>query len=273
MVILPEGFALPPIRYLLGLTIAGAVVLLSMRDIPDPINAHDVLAFLPWMVVGATAHVLFVQGYLSTAIAPLAGTPTVYVTTAIGALGSWRGLRALVTVTRARQILLIGGGGISVVLIGWLFAQVNTTIWRPLIIIVGSTLAAVLITGTTWIIVRFKINAISETRPLGPVVLFGHALDGITTAVGVDVLGFGERSPLSALILEVGSSIPGVSAIGGGWQFILIKLIVISGVLWLFIEYIRSDRTQAELLLGLMTAVGVGPAIHNLLLFSVATAA
>ena len=99
---------------------------------------------------------------------------------------------------------------------------------------------------------------------------FGHALDAVSTAVGVDVLGFGERSPLSQHIMDAAAALPTADAVGVGWLFVLVKLAVVAGVVALFAEYVEEDPAEGYLLLGFVAAVGLGPGVHNLFLFTVA---
>jgi uncharacterized membrane protein len=57
--------------------------------------------------------------------------------------------------------------------------------------------------------------------------------------------------------------------VGEGWVFLLVKLAVATLVVWLFAEYVRDRPAEGYLLLGLVAAVGLGPAAHNLLLFAI----
>jgi uncharacterized membrane protein len=100
-------------------------------------------------------------------------------------------------------------------------------------------------------------------------VVFAHALDGASTAVGTDLLGAGERTPLSAAILEFAKTLPTADAIGAGWLFVLVKLALAVAVVNLFAGYVREDPRRAHLLLAVIVAVGLGPGVQNVLLFAV----
>jgi uncharacterized membrane protein len=104
---------------------------------------------------------------------------------------------------------------------------------------------------------------------VGFLAVFGHALDGVSTAVGVDLLGFGERTPLSRAIIEFAATLPTEPYLGTVWLFVLVKLAVASGVVTLFADYVREDPSEGYALLGFVAAVGLGPGVHNLLLFTV----
>ncbi|TKX68368.1 DUF63 family protein, partial [Halorubrum sp. SP9] len=125
------------------------------------------------------------------------------------------------------------------------------------------------ITGAAWAGLTRLRPEVAVTGGVGALALFGHALDGVSTAVGTTQLGFGERTPISRILLELGG-IPPVPVLGEGWLFLLVKLAVASAVVWLFAAYVRETPSEGYLLLGFVAAMGLGPAAHNLLLFSVA---
>ncbi|ERH11841.1 MAG: hypothetical protein J07HB67_00852, partial [halophilic archaeon J07HB67] len=87
--LLPEGFALPPVPYLLTLLAGVGAVVGGLRVRDPPFGEHHVLATVPWMVVGAAAHVLYVLDAVPAVVAPLLGTPAVYVTAGIGGGLTW----------------------------------------------------------------------------------------------------------------------------------------------------------------------------------------
>jgi uncharacterized membrane protein len=99
--------------------------------------------------------------------------------------------------------------------------------------------------------------------------VFGHALDGVSTAVGIDILGFGERSPVSQMIIEFAAGLPTAAVIGAGWLFLLIKLALAATTVVCLSSYVREEPTEGYLLLGAVAAIGLGPGAHNLLLFTI----
>jgi uncharacterized membrane protein len=50
---------------------------------------------------------------------------------------------------------------------------------------------------------------------------------------------------------------------------VVVKLVLVGGVVVLFADYIEDEPTEGYLLLGFIAAVGLGPGVHNLLLFAV----
>ena len=266
MAILPEGFTLPPVPYLAGLLVAaGAVAWAAVRRRPAVTTAR-VLAFVPWMVLGSAIHVLYIAGALPDVARPLGGTPAVYAAVGTIGVGTWVLVDAALDGPAVPRGLAVSGGIFalgSVVAVGLASASLS-----PVAPAVGIVVAATL-AGAVWVGLTRALPAVRATGALGAVVVFSHALDGVSTAVGVDVLGFGERTPLSRLIIEFAAGLPTEPIIGAGWLFVLVKLGVASLLVWLFADLIEAEPTRSRLLLGFVAAVGLGPAVHNLLLFTI----
>jgi uncharacterized membrane protein len=129
-------------------------------------------------------------------------------------------------------------------------------------------LVALVLTFVLYVIIgAWRTYVVAEARYAGALVLFAHVLDGVTTTIGVDVLGSGERSALPARIMEFAAGLPTAEFIGTGWLFLVVKIAVASAVVVLFADYVREEPTQGNLLFALVTAVGLGPATNNYLLF------
>ncbi|MEF8977003.1 MAG: hypothetical protein V5A21_12325, partial [Halapricum sp.] len=87
MPLLPSGLVVPPLPYLIGLGIATATVAVFLVSLEPRIEQRHVLAFTPWMAVGAGAHGLHqveaaIDVYPDWA-EPLVAAPAIYVTTFI----------------------------------------------------------------------------------------------------------------------------------------------------------------------------------------------
>ncbi|SEA36028.1 Uncharacterized membrane protein [Haloplanus vescus] len=268
MAVLPEGFALPPAPYLVAL-VAGLVVVggLLRRHRP-PVTDLTVLAFAPWMVLGSALHVLYVLGTLPAVVRPFAGTPAVYLSVAVVAGAAWL-LTARVSASTPRLLAAAGCLALvppAVTVVGVGLERGSLRLLPSLGILVGTAVAA----AATWGALRRAVPAATVTGAPGVLAVVAHALDGVSTAVGVDLLGFGERTPLSAVILEFAASLPTASLVGSGWLFVLVKLAVAAAVVAALAETVREAPTQGRLLLGFVAAVGLGPGVHNVLLFAVA---
>jgi uncharacterized membrane protein len=264
--LLPAGTTLPPLPHLLVVLLATGGVVAALRRRRPSVTARRVLALAPWMALGSAAHVLYVVDALPPLLAPFAGSPAVYLTVGTLAGAAWLAAdaawpdRVAATLAAAGALLLVPvvavglGTGISPAGARWSAVALALTV--P-------------IAGAAWGgLTRLRPEA-AATGAVGALAVFGHALDGVSTAVGTTQLGFGERTPLSRLLLELGG-LPSVPVLGEGWLFLLVKLAVASAIVWLFAAYVREEPAEGYLLLGFVAAMGLGPAAHNLLLFSVA---
>lgn len=267
--LLPDGFVLPPLPYLLGLLVAALAVGYGLARRRPRVTQPHILGLVPWMALGSALHVLTVIGALPPALAPLGGTAAVYLTTAVLAGSTW----LLVDAIRPNRVphLLAGVGTLLLVPAVGLALSVGAargtlTLAWPL----GGVLLTVVVTAVGWwLLGRLRPAATATTGAVGLLALFGHTLDGISTAIGIDVLGFAERTPLSRVILGVGETLPSAEIIGSGWLFVGVKLAVAGAVVVLFRAYVEDAPTEGYALLGLLAAVGLGPGVHNLLLFAV----
>ncbi|AFK20303.1 DUF63 family protein [Haloferax mediterranei ATCC 33500] len=270
MAILPEGFALPPLPYLVVL-VAGlvGVGVGLVRTRPTVSSAH-VLALVPWMVTGSVLHVLYVVGLLPPVVEPLAGTPSVYVTVAIVAGATWLVLDAASAASPralAGPGLVVAGGLVAATIAAGLQRGTLALFWPGIGLVVSLVISPI-----AWLVVQRLSPEAATAGSLGLLAIFGHTLDAVSTAVGIDVLGFGERTPLSQVILEVAAALPTAETLGIGWLFVLVKLAVVGLVVTLLADYVREEPTEGALLLGFVAAVGLGPGVHNLLLFAIAGA-
>ena len=263
---LPAGTTLPPVPYLLVVLLATAGVVAALRRRRPRVTGRRVLALAPWIALGSAAHVLYVVDALPPLLSPFAGSPTVYLT--VGSLAGVAWLAAdAVRPDRVAETLAVAGAlclaPVVAVAVGAGLSPAGAR-WSTL------SLALTLpIAGAVWVGLTRLRPETAITGGVGVLAVFGHALDGVSTAVGTAQLGFGERTPVSRILLELGG-LPSVPVVGEGWLFLLVKLAVASAVVWLFAGYIRETPTEGYLLLGFVAAVGLGPAAHNLLLFAVA---
>jgi uncharacterized membrane protein len=260
--------SLPPLPYLVGLVAVAAAVGGALWWRRPRITERVVVSLVPWMLVGAGLRTLPQVGAAPEPLEPLLGVTSVYLTTfcLVGAV--W--LVADAAADERTTGVALGGSG-TLVLLGVVATAVAggrafDPFWS------GVALAAsVVVTAAAWVGLRWYDPGVATVMPLlGPVVVFGHALDGVSTAVGVDVLGFGEVTPTSRFILEFAAGLPTADAIGAGWLFVAIKLFAAGLIVHLFVNFVREEGEWSYLLLGLAGAVGLGPGAHNLLLYAVA---
>ncbi|UTF53481.1 DUF63 family protein [Natronosalvus rutilus] len=275
--VVPEGFVLPPwyVVVPLAVVLLGTVALLWV--LAPPVTDETVMAFVPWMMLGSTLYVLYQLEQFPASLEALFSAPTVYVTTAAVAGLTWIAGSFLYAAGLQRSIerfVGIVGTGFAVVfatftvLIGW---QMGTfePFWPVITVVVTGVVAAI-----AWVALSlWRTDVAAVTGVTGALVVFAHALDGVSTAIGYDVLGVTEDVPASAFILEVGEMLPTAGYIGGGWLFVLVKVVLALIIVSLFEEYVREEPRQARIVLGLIAAVGLGPGVHNILLFAVGVGA
>ena len=91
MQVLPDGSTVPPLPALLVLLVALVAVFLALRRISPQVTDRVVVAFAPWMVCGSSLYVLSQKEAIPELVAPLFGSPTVYVSLAVLAGACWAG--------------------------------------------------------------------------------------------------------------------------------------------------------------------------------------
>ena len=265
--VVPTGFSVPPPAYLAVLVLATlAVGAALLRERPQ-VTDRTVLAFAPWMAVGSTLYVCYQLGVVPASVAPFASSPAVYLTTFVVGGVAWLAARRTGAPTR-----VLAGVGLVVlsvpVAVAVRYGAVHGTL-APGWPLVGLVVAVVL-AGVTWAgLRRWQPDVVRVAGAAGALVVFGHALDAATTAVGVDVLGFGEQSPLSRSVMQFAGTLPTASAFGVGWLFVVLKLALAVIVVVVIADYAHESPTVTYLLLAFVAAVGVGPGAHNFLLFAV----
>jgi uncharacterized membrane protein len=273
--VLPSGFALPPLPYLVGLLLAVAGVVGLLYRLDPPITPRVVAAFAPWMVAGAAGYVLFQLEAVPAVVAPLFGSPAVYLSTFVLAGLVWAAVARFDAETwsfpSAPSVLLLSGALTAGAVVGSALAVGSASGGlQPFWPAVG-LLVSVVVAGLVWTGLRRRRPRVEATGAAGLLVVLAHTLDGVSTAIGVDVLtGFGEQTPLSRVVLELGQALPTAQYVGGGWVFVLVKVALATGVVLLLTDYVEEAPREGVLLLGLVAAVGLGPGAHNLVLFTVA---
>jgi uncharacterized membrane protein len=273
--LLPAGSTLPPVGYLLVLAVAFVAVAVSLRRVSPRVTDRVVVAFAPWMVLGSSCYVLYQVGGVPSVLRPLFGSPTVYLSVATVAGAVWAATAAADLpaghwrLPSVPGVVALVGSALAAVAVGWALAVGApglTVAWPAVGVVVTGVLAAVLWTG-----LRRTVPKTERTGAVGALAVFGHTLDGVSTAVGLDVLGFGERSPVSRAVIEFAAGLPTANLLGAGWLFILVKLALAALVVVFLADYVREEPAEGYLLLGAVAAVGLGPGAHNLLLFTIAT--
>lgn len=265
--VLPAGSEVPPPAHLVVLAVAVAAIVWGLRREAVAVTERMVLALAPWMVAGAALYVVYQVGAVPSVVAPFVSSPAVYATTFVLAGATW-----LLALRTARPLRLLGAVGAVVVLVATAIGVdvgLSRDTFAPVVPLLGVVVAVVLGVGT-WLAYRtLRPDDAATVGLAGQVVVFGHVLDGVSTAVGVDLLGFGEQTPLARLVMEAAAGLPTASVVGVGWLFVLVKVGLAVAVLSMLAGYVREEPGEANVLLTFVAAVGLGPGAHNVLLFAV----
>lgn len=271
--VVPEGFVVPPWYLLVPIVVVLGGVIALLWALEPPVTDRTVLAFAPWMMFGASLHVLYKLDAFPSTIEPLFSAPIVYAVTAIVTGLIWiiaiflhvGGLQP----TISRFVGIAGTAFFTVFAMVAILQSIELGTFEPFWPVIAVIVAGI-VTAVAWLVLGLWFTDVATaTSMTGTLVIFGHTLDGVTTAIGYDVLGASENVPLSLLILEVGDSLPTVEYLGSGWLFVLVKVVLAMVILGLFREYVEERPQQARTILALVAAVGLGPAVHNTLLFMV----
>lgn len=267
MPLLPAGFALPPLPYLLAIVLAGGAVAVGLYRRDPAVSDRLVLALVPWMLAGAWLHVLYVVGAAPDFVDPLLGTPSAYLSTAVLAGAVWLGIDTA-DVRTETAFAVAGAGFAALALAVGLRSGLADGTFAPAWPVVAAALGVVLGLAV-WFGARRAYPGVADAGAAGALAVVAHSVDGVSTAIGIDVLGAAERTPLSRAIIEFGATLPTADLLGSAWLFVLVKLALGAGITALLAESVREAPRQGRLLLVFVAAVGLGPGAHNLLLFAI----
>lgn len=275
MQLLPSGLVVPPWPYVAVLAVLTVVLVSLLYSIRPPVTRRQVVAFAPWIVTGGIFHAFYQFGAFPRVLAPLFSAPAVYVTTFVATATVWLVSAFLATVNdrpeRIARDLGAIGAGVVIALTGIAYWQaldlvdgVLPLLWPP----IGFVGALVITLPAYYLLTLWKTAAVGKAGAAGVLVVYAHALDGLSTAIGIDVVGTGERTPLPRLIMDFAAELPTAPYVGRGWLFVVVKLLIAMGVVVLLADYVEEEPSEGNLLLAFVAAVGLGPAANNLFLFA-----
>ena len=267
MQVLPLDFILPPAPYIIFILGFACLIAFILWKIGIEINEKTIVALVPWMAFGSSLRVLSLVGIAPGEMNYFLGNPIVYITTFIiggivWSLGAHFGGNS-----RVDQIVFAGGSICFVGVIGIITSNgLSHSLW-PFFGLILSILVSV----GVWKIIQYKKSEIPiALGSTGFLLVLGQTVDGISTAIGIDILNFNEQTPISKIIIDFAGRLPSSDIIGAGWLFVCVKIGLAVYMAVLFTEYIREKPLNARICLIIMIAVGIGPGIHNLILYSVA---
>jgi len=297
MAVLPSGLVVPPLPYVAALVVTGATVAAFLVSVRPRCDQLLVAALTPWMALGAVAHAFHqVESSIDiypAVLEPLFGAPAVYLTTFVAMGVCWSAVVFVGTLgggtgeNGPKYLGIAGGGLLAAFLIyaGYVGAFADASPFWPTVALLATIPASAVI---YFMMTYWATAVVARARLVGGLVVFAHLLDGVTTAVGVDMLPDDEldvvsaaeladleRSPIPRIIMEFAGDLPTATFMGVGWLFVVVKLFVAIGIVVLFADYLEAEPLRANLLFAVVIVFGFGPAVNNLVLFTLqgATAA
>lgn len=262
----------------LAVAIVGAVATVLLYAERPALTRRAVVALVPWMVVAATLPVLASQASYPASIRPVVSGVGAYVTTYVVLAVVW-----FATLQFARGARRAGGQpsylgamgvGVTLVLLAALLLSAGTLdvtrlFWLAVApIAAGAVAAVVLVLLGLW-----YTEAAAYTGVVGGLVVFGHALGAIATAVAV--LSGGSHSLLSAATRELLEIVGAGALVGVNPQllwiggFVWTKLVLATAVVVALSAYTHRHPHRGNLVLGLFAALGVIGGVTSLLGFVV----
>lgn len=252
-----------------------ALVASMLYVMEPPVNRRVVLSLTPWMVVGGAVHALYTANVypLAFSLRVFFGPLTVYFTTFVAAGMVWAMMTTASeladSTVRDAQYMTAAGIGAALSSLGIVLSRAGSveTIVPAFVGLIG---AAVVASVVYLLVTIIHTTTLVQTGLLGLVVVFGHALDGVITAVGIDVLGQGSGYAAGQWLLARSGELPTAGTLGRGWVFVVLKLVVAVGAV--VTVAVLLDRTGEEdrapaayVALGLVAAYGLGPGVHRFL--------
>jgi uncharacterized membrane protein len=180
---------------------------------------------------------------------------------------------------RYRAMAGFGAGvlGLTMVYLFWVATTRPYVGFYPQILLLDVGLASLLAYGLYAGAKRYRPVVHEGTGKVGLVVLWAHAIDGVANVVAADWLpalghpieAYGAKHVVNRAIIDVTQAVQpaGLSAaIGTSWPFLVVKLVVALGIVWLFDATIYEESPRyTVLLLVAASAVGLGPGTRDIL--------
>ncbi len=267
-----------PEAMLVGLGVATLVILGTLRFLGATVDRGTVIAFFPWIVAGAATYVLYSVGAYPGWVAPAFGAGGVALTTFTFAGMVWSlavmGSSVDPETARDDQYVLAAGLGAALVTLAAVFARGIGASSETVLYTFGGMFGAVVLAFLVYVLLGLIYSqAVVQTGLLGWLVVFGHALDAVTTAVAVDVVGRPADYALAGDVVEYAGTLPTAGSIGTGWLWVLVQVglaaIVVSLAAALLSGRLEDRPGPVDVVLGAVLALGLAPGVHRMLVFLV----
>lgn len=245
--------------YTIIVAVLGVVYLLRRFDVGN--DPRFYYSLVPYIFAGGAFRVVEDTGVLEWPVSFFVISPIIYFTmffvTAVFFIAAVMAERRGLVTDYAPPFAVIGSIWF-VLLVSFLFRygvnESTVLVWVPVVVVVLASLTAFVI----WLPVERYFPAVTAgTGLMGAVLLWGHLLDAWATAIGIEVLGYGEKHPVVQAIIDLS---------GTTYSFIFVKAGLVLLILWAFDRKFFGEYERLPyLLLVTMLAVGLGPGTRNLL--------
>lgn len=253
--------------FLAVLGLAGAATFLLYAEHPR-LSRRAIVATVPWMVAAAALSVMAGTAGYPARIEPAVSGIGAYLTTYVVVCLAWFVLLQFRRSdsredTGIPTLLGAMGVGFALVTVGSLLVVAGTVTSATFFWLAVAPIAAAAVAGVVLLLLGLWYpEAAAYTGAVGGLVVFGHALSAIATAVTV-VSGPGGHSSLSWAIRRLVSTVGAAGLVGvdqqllWAWGFVLTKLLIALVVVIALTAYSRSHPDRGNLVLGAVGAVGV----------------
>lgn len=243
------------------------------------VSRRAVVALVPWMVVGAALSVLASHATYPANLQPAVVGPGAYLTTYVIVCLAWFAMLQFSRGShRSGQLpsyLGAMGTGSATVVVGTLLVHADAVadtqlFWLAIAPVIAAAAAAVVLL----LLGLWYPEAAAYTGMAGGLVVFGHALAAIGTAVAV--VAHGAHSTLSWTVLNLVVTAGAAGLVGldqqlvWAWGFVWTKLLLATVAIVALTAYTHRHPDRGNVLLGLVAALGVVGGVTTLLSMVVA---
>lgn len=260
--------------------LAAGIVACLLLVVRPRVTRPMVVAWVPWAVAAAAlAAYATIADYAPIVEVAVAGTGAYLVVFAIAGATWLAMLEFGPSRTRAPDLsvpLFATGSGAAITLVAGAIALGGTLDLARLSLLVLLPIVAAAVAGVVYVSFWFCYpDAAAYTGLAGSLIVFGHALDAMATALGVSAFGGAISGWLAAgtVALATGLDLAGRLGVDGAlawsWLLVWVKLAAAVVVVAALARYARERQEQSNVVLGSLGIAGVVPGMTTLLLILV----
>lgn len=268
-----------------------AGVLLLVRRLGIGTDRRAVFALIPFVLFGGALRTVedaadIVPASVAAGIdypaSALIISPVIYVTVFVITLAAllvslWLERRGAI---ERYETALAGFGTLALALaVGYLVFLAATTEYLnfyPQMLVATLGIASAIAVGVYYVIGRFAPELNAGTGYLGLAILWAQGIDGVANVIASDwwnAIGlpfeYTAKHPVNEVIVNLTELVVPHSVIlviGDSWPFLVVKIALSVGVIWLFEESIFEESPRyANLLMLAIIVVGLGPGTRDML--------